>query len=73
VPLRWNIDHQPLVIHPQLPAIQPGQSYDFSDEQVANGIGGLFSEEPPFAKEERAIKKARKAIKRTEPAEPEKE
>jgi hypothetical protein len=65
MPLLWNHDWQPLVVDQNLPAIQPGGSHNFSDEQVANGIGGLWSAEPPGAREKRAVDKAKKAIRGT--------
>ena len=77
MPRLYNVDHQPLVVHPAVSAIQPGESFDFSDEQIAAGIGGLWSTTPggPDAAEvKKAATKGRQAVKQaTEPAQPEKE
>lgn len=43
----WNVDHQPAVIDHDKPAINPGDSHNFSPEQVEGGLGGLWSNEDP--------------------------
>ena len=45
----WNVDHQPVVIDHDHPAVQPGESHDFTDEQLAGGLAGLWSETDPRA------------------------
>jgi hypothetical protein len=60
----FNVDHQTAVIDPiESIAVQPGESYDFTDEQVAAGLAGSWSDEDPRAglKAERAFKKRRDA------------
>lgn len=59
--LLWNLDHQPVVVSWQEPAIMPGESHEFTDEQVAAGLTGLWGDEDPRAglKAERAFKQRR--------------
>ena len=74
MPLRWNADHQPLVVDNNRPAVMPGESHDFTDEQIAAGLGGLWIKKNPRAGAKKALARGRKAVKETtEPAEPEKE
>lgn len=45
----YNDDHQAVVVtHDEL-AVQPGDPYDFTDEQIAAGVAGKWSEQPPRA------------------------
>lgn len=72
MPKLFNVDHQPAVLRWHEPAIMPGESHDFTDEEVAAGLGGQWSEEDPRAglKDEREFKKRRDAVKTTDtPAE----
>lgn len=78
----WNVDHQPAVIAWHLPAIMPGEAHEFTDEQIAAGIAGQWSEQDPRAglEAEKAFKKRRDAPVQDKqetpndtPAEPEKE
>ena len=81
----WNVDHQPHVIDWSERAVMPGEPYEFSDEQIAAGLAGQWSEEDPRAglEAEKAFKKRRDApvqdVKDKQdtptdtPAEPEKE
>jgi hypothetical protein len=43
----YNADHQPVVVDHALPAVQPGESHDFTDEQLKDGIAGVWSAESP--------------------------
>lgn len=45
----YNVDHLPVVVVNNAPAIRPGESYDFTDEQVEAGITGRWSETDPRA------------------------
>lgn len=42
---RWNADHQPAVVNHDEPAVMPGESYDFTQEQLDAGLAGVWSEE----------------------------
>ena len=76
----FNTDSQPVVISWSEKAVLPGESYDFTDEQIAAGIAGSWSEDDPRAglpaeKEfkSRRDSKATAKADTTQPAEPEKE
>jgi hypothetical protein len=74
----YNVDHQPAVADHGKPAVRPGESYDFTKDQVEAGIAGQWSEENPRKglKQEREFKRARDkapVTAETDPAEPEKE
>lgn len=78
MPKLWNLDHQPQLVDPinDERAVMPGESYDFTDEQVAAGLAGQWGEEDPRAglKAEREFKKRRDsgtdaAQETTQPAE----
>jgi hypothetical protein len=43
----YNVDHLPVVVVNNAPAVKPGESYDFTDEQVEAGITGRWSETRP--------------------------
>jgi hypothetical protein len=76
MPTRWNVGPSPVVLDWNEPAIMPGASYDFTDEQAAAGIAGDWSDKDPRAGRdaEKAFKKRRDAAPATDtPAEPEKE
>ena len=76
MPKLFNVGPHPAVIHWHEPAVMPGESYDFTDEQVASGLAGAWSENDPRAglEAEKAFKKRRDAAPTdTTPAEPEKE
>lgn len=82
----FNVDHLPVVLENDAPAIEPGASYDFTDEQVEAGIAGVWSEDDPRGPA-RQTKPAAPVVTQqttapatpmalgqsTEPAEPEKE
>jgi hypothetical protein len=46
---RWNVDHQPHVIRYDQRAVMPGESYEFTTEQIKAGLAGQWSEEDPRA------------------------
>jgi hypothetical protein len=76
MPKLYNVGPSPVVLDWSGPAIMPGDSYEFTDEQAAAGIAGDWSEKDPREglEAEKAFKKRRDAVKSTtEPAEPEKE
>lgn len=50
MPRRWNLDPFPVVVDAELPAIQPGEPHDFTDEQIKAGITGNWSKTDPRAK-----------------------
>lgn len=74
MPKLFNLDHSPVVVDYSERAVMPGESYDFTDEQVAAGIAGQWSEEDPRAglEAERAFKQKRDRPAQTtpDPAEP---
>lgn len=49
MPRLYNTDHQPHLIHPTSGerAVMPGESYDFTDEQIAAGLAGCWSDTDP--------------------------
>lgn len=57
----WNIDHQPAVIDHDEPAVQPGDSYEFTKKQLDAGLTGSWSKTDPRKglKQEQAFKKGR--------------
>ena len=75
---RWNVDHQPAIVDHNIPAVMPGESYEFTEEQIEAGLTGMWSETDPRGglKKERAFKRDRDAKAdaehdvTTEPAEP---
>ena len=81
---RWNLDHQPVVVDNDEPAVPPGESYDFSKEQLEAGLAGTWSDRDPRKgrAQEKAFKQRRDAGKQaasgssdstqTEPATPDK-
>jgi hypothetical protein len=75
MPKRWNLDHSPHVVDYSQRAVMPGESYDFTDEQIKAGLAGNWGEEDPRAglKAEREFKQKRdqNVAPTTEPAEPE--
>lgn len=79
MPKLYNIDHQPTVVDHGKPAVGPGESYDFTKEQIEAGLTGVWSEEDPRKglKQEREFKRTRDKASatptETDPAEPEKE
>ena len=81
MPKLFNVGHQHAVIDQiRGPVIAPGDSHEFTDEQVEAGIAGDWSDTDPRAglKAEREFKKRRDAKTNAEqtndtPAEPEKE
>jgi hypothetical protein len=61
MPRLFNADHQAQMVDPDQPAVQPGESHEFTDEQVQAGLTGIWKEGPPrkglpaqIAKERRA-------------------
>jgi hypothetical protein len=63
MPKMYNVDHAPRVIVHGERAVMPGEAHDFTDEQVAAGVAGLWSEKNPRAglAAERAFKRKRDA------------
>lgn len=63
MPRLYNVDHQPHLINPvgDERAVLPGEPYEFSDEQIAAGLAGHWSETDPREglDDERAFKLAR--------------
>jgi hypothetical protein len=49
MPKRFNLDHQPHVIRYDQRAVMPGESYEFTTEQIEAGLAGQWSEEDPRA------------------------
>ncbi|GAC1530902.1 MAG: hypothetical protein NVS3B1_23590 [Marmoricola sp.] len=43
MPELFNVDHQPAAIDHDQPAVMPGASHDFTDEQVTAGLSGSWS------------------------------
>lgn len=43
----YNVDHSPVVVKQNERAVMPCLPYEFTDEEVAAGIAGLWSEENP--------------------------
>ena len=72
MPKLFNTGHSPVVLSWTEPAVLPGESYDFTDEQAAAGIAGDWSDVDPRAglAAEKAFKKRRDAAPVTDtPAE----
>lgn len=61
MPTRWNVGPSPLVLDWNHPAVLPGDSHDFTDEQIDAGIAGDWSETDPRAglSDEQVFKRAR--------------
>lgn len=57
----YNVGHQPVVVDHGCPAVQPGESHKFTDEQIAAGIAGDWSPDDPRKglEEERQFKQRR--------------
>jgi hypothetical protein len=72
VPLRFNIDHSPACVE-NGPAVMPGETYDFTDEQVAAGIAGCWSENDPSrgTRQQQPVLEQARDEQTTDPAEPE--
>lgn len=49
MPTRFNTDHQPQVLSWQEPAVMPGDSHEFTDEEIAAGLPSCWSETDPRA------------------------
>jgi hypothetical protein len=43
----WNLDHQPVVVENDQPAVLPGESYEFTKEQIEAGVAGNWSDKDP--------------------------
>jgi hypothetical protein len=43
----WNLDHSPAVIAPNLPGVKPGESHDFTVEEIEAGVSGVWSKTDP--------------------------
>ena len=43
----YNVDHQPAVVDPNESATMPGESREFTREEIEAGIGGLWSKDDP--------------------------
>ena len=72
MPKLFNLDHEPKVISWTEKAVMPGESYEFTDEQIAAGLAGSWSAHDPRKPSRRDHKAPAKAAQ-TQPAEPEKE
>lgn len=61
MPIRFNVDHQTQIINGV--GVLPGASHDFSDEDIAAGIAGQWSQDDPRQglPQERAFKRRRDA------------
>lgn len=74
MPKLFNLDHSPVVVNRNERAVLPGESHDFTDEEIAAGLAGLWGDEDPRKglKAEREFKRKRDAKARapqtTEPA-----
>ena len=66
MPTLFNRDHQTAILGPET-AVQPGEPHDFTDEQVAAGIAGLWSEEDPRAGLEAEVAFKSKRDRKTPP------
>lgn len=64
MPFLFNHDHQAAIVDHGETAVLPGESHEFSDEEVEAGIAGSWSSTPPVADE--TAKKDR--AKRPDPA-----
>lgn len=74
MPRLFNVGSEPVVISWSERAVMPGGSYVFTDEQVAAGVAGQWSEENPRTVKSRPKREAPAEAEQTEPpAEPEKE
>ena len=73
MPKLWNLDHQPVVLDWNERAVMPGESHEFTDEQITAGLAGHWGDEDPRAglEAERAFKHKRDkgVAQTTEPAE----
>jgi hypothetical protein len=67
MPRLYSLDPFPVVPNIHAPAVLPGEPYDFTDEQVAAGIAGPWSEHDPRRPPPASATEA------TDPAPPEKE
>lgn len=65
MPTRFNTDSQPHVVSYDQRAVMPGESHDFTDEEIAAGLAGSWSDVDPRAglDDEKAFKKARDATR----------
>lgn len=72
MPTLYNVDSQAAVVSHSARAVQPGDSHDFTDEEVAAGLGGAWSELAPRRglPAERDFKRRRDAVVETETPEP---
>jgi hypothetical protein len=71
MPTRWNVDHQHALLDPISGlVVAPGESYEFTDEQIEAGLAGSWSEEDPRAglDAEREFKRRRDAKQPSSPA-----
>lgn len=70
MPRLYNVDHSPTSIENGL-AVAPGESYDFTDEQVEAGIAGAWSQTDPRGPAPQGKSPAPPVEQSTEPAPPE--
>jgi hypothetical protein len=65
----WNVGPGPVVLDWSSPAIQPGDSHEFTDEQVDAGIAGDWSDKDPRSglEAEKAFKQKRDAAPAASP------
>ena len=59
----WNVDHMAVIVHFNEPGVHPGESREFSDEEIEAGFTGAWSDVDPRSglPEEKAFKKRRDA------------
>lgn len=80
----FNLDHQTAIVDHGAHAVKPGKAHEFTAEQIAAGITGLWSEQDPRAglaaerefkqRRDRGTKTAEPSAAETDtPAAPEKE
>lgn len=68
MPRFFNTDHSPVIVVHGERAVMPGESHNFTEEQVAAGLTGSWSKDNP-----RAGLAAERAFKRRRDADPDKQ
>ena len=68
MPRMWNIGHQPLVVGANAPAVEPGESFNFSDEQAAALNPAIWLDHNPYGPRIRRSEYRNRAAKTTDPA-----
>ena len=70
---RWNVDHQHALLDPiNHVVVAPGESHEFTDEEIEAGLAGVWSDTDPRAglKAEREFKQRRDRGVKQEPSSP---